>query len=486
MPPCFFLTMKNSTICLLLILIVSLVACDKGKLKENLPPETRISVTEINLVGEDRLRSEVSLFWVGSDADGWVVGYEMSMDGSNWSEVSVQDSTFNFSLDPGSDTTDIDFYVRAIDNDGARDNTPAYLKVPIKNSAPTAIFDSLRILPDTGYVVLTMFLEVDDEDGTNNLDSIFLKLNNGDWYPLAPGVNTLTLVPTDPAATGTIDCQVYEGPQASLLSDQIQGMNLEGDNTFYLKARDIAGAESPVDTSRVVFMNRKSGNLLLVDAHTSGVNPTPEEVYDIALTSQSIAYDRIDFTIANGANVPELWIPTFSFYMELYDAVFWYGSTGVEEVALLESAAGSIQDYLTGGGKMLISTSFPNSFDNTSVIQEFSPMDSLSTSSGSCRLPTDSLVMPMGAFGNYDTLEVGVFIGRATPFYVKSTAEPMFTGQVFTGGGWVGPTTVAARNLNGSGKTNMVFVSIELQQLNGRPQALENFFNQVFLNEFNW
>jgi hypothetical protein len=479
--------MKRS-ILFLFLLVVSLTACDKGKLKDNLPPDTRISVTEINLVGEDRLRSEVTLHWIGTDEDGWVTGYELSQDGTNWTSVgTTTDSTFNFSLDPGSDTTDIDFYVRATDNDGATDATPAYLLVPIKNSPPTAIFDTVRVLPDTGYVLLTLFVDVEDQDGINNLDSTFLKLNNGPWYPIDPTVNTITLVPDDPGATGSVNCNVFTGPQADLESQTISGYNLESDNTFYLKARDVAGAESEVDTSNVFFIKRQTSDLLLVDAHTSGVSPTPEEVYDQALSPLFTSYDRIDMTIDNGANIPELWNPTFSFYLELYDKVFWYGSSGEDQVGILESAAGAIQNYLNGGGKILISTSFPNTFDNMSVIQEFTPMDSLSTSSGSVRIPTDSLIVPLPAFAStYDSLEASVFVGRATPIYVKSTAEPMFTAQLFVNGGWVGPSTVGARTLNGNGNTNMVFISVELQQMYGRPQALQNFFNQVLLNEFNW
>ena len=132
--------MRRPITYLLLGLLLTLTACDKGELLENKAPDTRISVSEINLTGEDRLRSEVTLHWFGADEDGWITGYELSLDGTNWSPVTKQDSTFSFELTLGSDTTDIDFYVRAVDNDDAVDPTPAYLRVPIRNSPPTAIF----------------------------------------------------------------------------------------------------------------------------------------------------------------------------------------------------------------------------------------------------------------------------------------------------------------------------------------------------------
>ena len=476
--------MKRLTL-LFSVLLLGLVSCDKGKLLDNLPPDTRISVSEINLIGEDRLRSEVTLHWFGTDKDGWVVGYELSNDGANWEYVTVQDSTFNFELPSGADTTDIDFYVRAIDNDGDVDESPAYLSVPIKNSSPVAIFDTIQTLPDTGYIVVTAFLDVNDLDGIDNLDSVFLRLNNGPWYPLSPDVNTVTLVPSDPAANGSISSNIYTGAAADLLPNQIPGLQLNGDNTFYLKARDIAGAESEIDTSTVVFIKNKTSDLLLIGGHSGGSSPTPLEVFTTALSTTSPNFDHIDLRINGGINIPTLWTPTFSFFINFYEQIFWYGDASEEGLNVLEGAAGAIQSYLSQDGKILINTSFPSTFDNESVVQEFTPVDSLSSSIGSVRLPTDSLVMPEPAFSNYDSLEASVFVGRATPFYVKSSAEVMFTAQLFTSN-WVGPNTVAARTTNGDGNTNLVFISIELHQLNGRPAALENFFNQVLQNEFNW
>ncbi|MEL7400119.1 MAG: hypothetical protein AAFN68_06040 [Pseudomonadota bacterium] len=171
--------------------------------------------------------------------------------------------------------------------------------------------------------------------------------------------------------------------------------------------------------------------------------------------------------------------------MELYDKVFWYGSTA--EVSILENAAAAVQNYLTGGGKVLISTSFPTDFDNSSsAITEFTPIDSAFVGLGP-RLPLDSLLMPTAAFAaDYDTLEASIFVGRATPIYVKSIAETIYNGQIFAPASYNGPTAMGALTRNGSGNINMVIVSVELQQVYARPQELENFFNQVLLNEFNW
>jgi hypothetical protein len=479
--------LSRSILGLAMIGLLLLSGCDKGELLLNKLPDTRISVSQINLVGVDRLRSEVTLHWYGTDEDGWVTGYELSMDGSTWSPVDVQDSTFSFELSLNSDTTDIDFYVRAVDDKGDVDDTPAYLKVPIRNSAPTARFDSIQALPDTAFIALTLVLDVDDIDGIDNLDSIYIKANNGNWYPLSPTTTVVTLLPVDPQATSAGNAKVYLGTNAILQGPQIDGYIPGADNVFYVKAIDIANSSSPVDTSSVVFVTRQSSDLLVIDANSGSGNPSPEQVIYPALANTVGAFDVIDLRSNGGLNVPRLWKPTFELTLKTYQQVFWYGDASDIALALLEDAAGAIQSYLSSGGKMLINTSFPTTYDNTSVIQEFTPVDSISTSSGTVRLPTDSLLVPdaVNATG-YDSLQTSVFIGRATPFYVKSSAQAMYTGNLFTSGGWVGPNTVAARLVNGAGKTTVVFLSVQIHQVNGRPIALENFLNQVLLNEFNW
>ncbi len=483
----FLKMMKQKLILVVAALFLLLAACKKGEKLPNALPDTHISITQINLSGDDRLRSEVTLYWYGADEDGWVEGYDISMNGTDWSYVTTQDSTFSFSLPFGSDTTDIDFYVRAIDNEDGVDPSPAYLKIPIKNTAPTAIFDSIQTLADTSFIVTTAFLDVQDLDGIENVDSIFFKINNGGWFGLDAETRVITIVPDDPTVNGTVGAQIFKDPAAILVSGGINGLNLGGDNTFYLKARDLAGSESSIDTSKVVFVKRKSTDLLVIDVHPGGLSPSPEEVYAQTLGNVEPNYDRIDLRSNGGANMPRLWSPTFSTFINFYPRLFWYGDASDEGLTVLEDASGAIQAYLNQGGKILINTSFPSSFDNASVLQEYTPLDSVSTSSGTARLPTGNLVMPTAAYaGTFDTLEASAFVGRATPMYAKSTSEVILTGDFSISGGWVGSDVVCAKLVNGAGNTNVVLVTVELHQLFARPAALENFFNGILLNEFNW
>ena len=244
MPACFLMKMKRHILTLVAALLLVMTSCKKGEKLPNVPPDTHISIEAINLTGDDRLRSEVTLHGYGADEDGWVTGYEISLNGTTWSPVNVQDSTFKFSLSLGSDTTDIDFFVRAIDNENELDPSPAHLLIPIKNTPPTAVFDSVQTLPDTSFIVTTLFLSVEDLDGEDNVDSIFVKFNGSNWFALSKSVRTLTIVPDDPTVSGAATAKAYSGAEAMLLPGTLNGLILDGDNVIYLKARDIAAGAS--------------------------------------------------------------------------------------------------------------------------------------------------------------------------------------------------------------------------------------------------
>lgn len=484
-PPVSY-TMKKTLLYLLLVVAVS--ACKKGDPFDNRLPDTRISLEAINLEGEDRLRSIVELSWSGSDVDGYVTGYELSFDNQNWFFTQQTDSIFKFSLPLGLDTTDINFYVRSMDDDEAVDGSPAYLRIPIRNSAPTALFDTTLVIPDTSYIVTTMFLDVEDLDGEDNLDSIYIKVNNGAWYSLSPTTKVVSLIPDDPQVSGSVGASVLIGGGTVTQSATLQGLNLNGSNIVYLRASDIAGSDSEVDTSKVFFVKHQTSDLLVVDAHAGGSVPSPEEVlYPALQNAYAGGYDRIDLELNDGINKPNLWTPTFSIFLSFYDKVFWYSDESEGGFGILEEAAGAAQDYLNGGGKMLISTGFPSTFDNSSVVLEFTPVDSVSTFPGLARLPTGNQLSPEGASAtNYDTLAASSFIGRATPIYVASTAETIYTGDIVITGGWVGPTAFGARSTNGANNTNVVFISVELHKVDGNVGAIETLFDQVLNNEFNW
>ncbi len=471
------------------LLLLLVTACDYGSPLENLPPETKLFVSSIELTGTDRLNSVVKLYWSGEDRDGYIKGYELSGNGTAWTFVEETDSTFRFDIPSGSDTTDIDFYVRAIDNEDLVDPSPAYLSIPIRNSPPTARFDTVNLIPDTVYSVWSILWSIDDLDGRETLDSLFLRINDGPRYALDRFASFATFVPDNPTVNGEQAASVFLGSAGDLQPKLIEGLKVGENNRLYLVARDIAGSESPLDSTKLFFVRRQTADLLLIDAHGDNAANT---VYFPLFNTVYPTYDYLDLI----NNLPPFWEPTFGKLLNLYDKVFWYSDgnqlTNLGSRLAMEVAAIPIQQYLNQAGKMLFTAKFPNPFPNASTpnqspIFSFSPMDSFSTASGQARMPTDSMMIPQGAFATqFSPLSSSSFLTGMDPFYAKDPANVMYRGQLTPVSTWVGPRNLAARSLFTNGRTNQVFFSVELHKLNKNAAALQQCLDEILNQEFSW
>ncbi|GAB4421461.1 MAG: hypothetical protein OHK0039_36260 [Bacteroidia bacterium] len=480
--------MRTALLCLSLLL---LAACERGALLNNRPPDTRIFLDQINRSGQNRLNSVVQLHWTGEDDDGYVRGFELSLDNSTWHYTTASDSVIRFDLDPASDTTDIDFYVRAIDNLGLADPDPAYLRIPIRNTPPVARFDTINRIAAQVTALWSARWSVSDLDGSETLDSVFLRINDGPWLALRPQETFGSFIPADPAATGTQDLRLLLGPQALEYPLPLAGVRVGDDNRLYLRARDIAGAYSATDSTNVFFVAARRSDLLVIDAHG---DEAPNAVYYPLLDQVYGTYDRFDLV----NDLPAYWTPTFSLFLQQYDKVFWFGDdarpTSLNTQMYLEAAAVPLQEYLNQGGKLFVTAKFPSpsSYDdpqdlNRSSIFDFSPMDSLSTSGGQARMRVDSLARPLAAYAaTYPPLVCATNILGADPFYPKDPNNAIYEAALLPVSGWSGPRTVCARAAFTNGKTNQVFFALELDRLAGDPAALQALFEQVLLTEFDW
>lgn len=275
-------------------LLVTSFGC-KRTLEENanLAPDTVLTPESINLTGDDRLNSVVFLSWFGSDKDGYIKGYEISLDNQNWVFTTQNDSTFNFTLEPGSDTTDIDFYVRAIDNDSLIDPTPAYLKVPLKNTPPVALFNEKGFPVDTVNIVTTFRWNAVDVDGDETIIKAYLKANQGDWMEIDVNEKMLSIVPVNSSQTGTVDAHVYYGTNDLPLTEKLNGLVVGDTNHFYIKVVDFANAESEPDTSDVLYIKPKTSDLLYV----TGLSAPPTNVYKGVMDNNMTSYDALDYAV---------------------------------------------------------------------------------------------------------------------------------------------------------------------------------------------
>ncbi len=471
---------------LFILSLLVIFGCNKGQKHDNMAPETFISVNDINLTGDDRLNSTVHLKWSGKDQDGYVEFFDISIDaGTNWYRTKQLDSIFIFSISAGSDTLDIEFQVRAVDQAGLEDPTPATLIVPIKNTPPTVVFKGDLMPQDTIHSVASISWTASDFDGSETIEKVEVRLNEGTWYEVDKQVSFLSIIPVDPEATGEVNGYVYYGSKDPE-TITIDGLQSEGLNTVYVRVTDIAGSESETDTSESFFLKSKKSDLLVI-----GANPSGDAFYRGNLDVVYPNYDYINYYSESGKNQPKFWNPTFNLLVKLYDKLLFYTENSLFEDAqtkqqrlILESAAPALQEYLDAGGKSMISAIFPNDFSETSSLFQTLPMERLSDAiGGTAILGTDSLVVPDPV--GYDTLRPSSFLTGLDPFYITADAEVFYRGHIEIVLPWQGPDIIGARRVR-DGNVVQIFFSVEMHKLNGDPAAMTSLFDQIFKTDFNW
>lgn len=472
-----------STLVLSLFVLVS--SCKKGEQLPNMAPDTQISLEKINLTGENRLNSTVNLSWFGTDVDGYIVGYEFKINEGEWLPTNLQDSTFLFDIDPDQDSTDIDFYVRAIDNEGVIDDSPAYLKIPLQNSPPVVTFDEASLPADTTNLVYTFRYNASDPDGNSTLKEIFLKANDGDWKSIDLNQKLISIIPTDPLTTGIGSANVYYGLETKP-AFTIEGYNNGGDNIIQLKVSDIANSESAIDSTPITYVKPQTSDLLVVSGH----NQSTSNEYTKLVSDNYGTADVVEYLREGGKYHPKFWDPTFRLLASEYDKIFIHTEegttsnplTGIDAI-LLDFAAPIIQYLIDSDKKVLISTAFSNNTD-LSIIGGVLAIDSFSGSRGQAFFTNDSFAISADA--GYADLQPANFLLAADPFYPALEAEVLYVGQLTPSGGWLGPRTIAIRRRNSASNVNLVLFTVELHKLN-KIKANQNAVISKILNEaFNW
>ena len=463
-------------------------SCKKGELKPNQAPDTQISVKEINLSGDQRLNSTVRLHWFGTDRDGYVEKYEISLDNMTWQETRVQDSLFIFSIPAGQDTTDVDFYVRAIDNEGLRDPEPAYLSVPLKNTPPEAGFDEEAGPKDTVLLVSTFSWDVSDQDGDATVSKVEIRVNDGNWYELNLGQRLISFVLDPTAVSGPATADLYYGSDRTPAQSGIDGFMAEGMNTLYLRATDIAGGMSQVDTSDSFYLRAKdaSSDILWVSGQAPGIRAK----YQSILNAIGVNYDIVDYgrDITGGTALPNYWDPSFALLVANYPKLFV--NTGQETFqneingqikTILEFMAPVMIEYTINGGKSFITTSFKKEQSLAELTGPY-PVDTLITPAGQARILPDSSLSPLLS-GNYPALSPSNVQSGVVPISSTNDADDFYRAGLLKLQGWSGSDIVAAVR-RPDNNWQQVFFGLELHYYDKNPQELEDLFEEILINEF--
>jgi hypothetical protein len=262
-----------------LLALIAFVSCESGldgELNENLPPTTSLTVDEINLPEGERLVSQVNISWWGDDSDGYVVGYELfigditTANDGDWTFTESSDSTFILPIEEGEQDADVQFTVRAVDNNDARDPDPPNVVFPITNSSPVIQFNNFETPPDTTYRIASFGFTASDPDGDANLNRIEIALNDTTsedaWKEIELGLNLVTLRIDDTLDNPT--AEVLLGRSAFNSDVSFDTVNLNGSNEFYVRSIDNAAAISDAisyswhvkkQESTILFLNDYQG-----------------------------------------------------------------------------------------------------------------------------------------------------------------------------------------------------------------------------------
>jgi hypothetical protein len=235
----------------------------------NLSPNTRLTSAPAPY---SQANYRVHLYWEGTDPDGYVAAYYFAWDdtlpkpgaqNSAWTYTTRADSLFKALIDTAGETRRHTFYVRAVDNEGKLDPSPAWIR-----------FDAWTILP-----VIDSLYRIDGP----------LDPQNPIYNPAAKDTVLMSLPcqftwsghdPDGMGAAVQFSYRLDSNPfsqYADITSVVLTGIS-SGTHYFYVKAKDETGAEcfptsykfvmnfSP--DSRIVDPPEPSGTLTIADRDT--------------------------------------------------------------------------------------------------------------------------------------------------------------------------------------------------------------------------
>lgn len=371
--------------CIALIVLVSCEPGLDGELNENLPPTTSLTVNEINLPEGERLVSQVDISWWGDDPDGYVVGYELfigdvtTANNEDWTFTTSSDSTFILPINEGEQNADVQFTVRAVDNDDARDPDPQSVVFPITNSVPEIEFNNFETPPDTTYRIASFGFNAFDPDGDANLNRIEIALNDTTsddaWKDIGLGFDLVTLRIDDTKSTPT--AEVLLGRSASSSEISFDEINLNSENEFFIRSIDNAASVSdPVaynwhvkkQESTVLFLNDYQGD------DSEDRFTLHRELLSQAGITEIDYLDISDGTPTGGRRVQlsqafpdrSLSSPTINMMLAEWDHIYWISDNLDRNIGY---ALEITLDFFEQGGTMFVN--IPSKFisDDNSLLQ---------------------------------------------------------------------------------------------------------------------
>ena len=424
--------------------------------------------------------SRQELHWWGEDTDGDIIGYRYKWSSdSSWTFTDLESGVFYVPI--RSDLDVFSFEVKAVDNDGNEDLTPSRLIFPIKNSSPEISFRYLSnpLIADIGsdttftFPTRTFIWDLYDQDGNETIVDVFYAIDDtceSCWVRLDGDETSITLTNIDP-----------------------------GNHTFFVKCKDIAGAESntikfpdSANPSNAQFWIVKPviGDILIVDDYPldnannaldwyTGMMDTlaGSEGYSYWEIGDELPYSSVDVT----AN------------LNYYNTVIWYAAYNNTASAndTYNRAEASLVNFIMGGGNLFIN---PIDFEDTTFT--WFPLDSLVTLNPSGRLFTGRVIeSPIDSSLN---LSVSHLIAVKVKGFWPDESEFETTTEIYhmadpdDGDAWIGNPTICSMGQYKVSPTQLsgkvVIMTLPLHdgyrpKLQGNGSAIK-LFQYLFENEF--
>lgn len=477
------------SLCFCTLLLTGCDADIAGTSNENQAPNTSLSVRDTSLVDNlgnaGRLPSTVNVSWSGIDPDGFVAAYEIRYFAAEdrgllgpeegWAISTRQDSLILLPIKLSQSTANVRFEVRAIDNEGLKDPTPAVTVFPIRNSPPEVRFNTFELPPEETFTIFSFSWEARDPEGESNLDRIEVSLNDSlNYTALPPDTRFITMVAqTDLNATDPIvDARVFTGRGFQSTQTFVPGLRLNTTNTFYLRAVDQTDTTS-VALSHEWFIRKPSSEVLLVNDYRKSFAPIlenahlqllraylPEDVdVDVWNISEPFLSGSTGATARSSA-IPPTVAPTLQQTLTLFKYIYWVSTntTSTTQGTNLPFVAQAMDQFFENGGKLMVHTpiGLPTNPDdnvgNSAIL--LLPLSDLITFPDSLRstmrLPANAPLTPTAELDlpvlSSQRLLIGTLpyqaVGNNIPLYESSYLYQ--TRQGGRQGDWFGPSTVAS------------------------------------------
>jgi hypothetical protein len=339
-----------------------------GHLRPDVPPETTIFVQGYENLSP--VNHVVHLYWFGSDPDGDVVGFEyrildtltttLPLDTlrahTAWTYTTMTDSVFTIQTLQNLETAPW-FEVRAVDNTGQRDPTPAVQHFRFDNMWPVVTIQSpvmttingAKWFRDSTFYTLTLRWAIQDIDGNANEARCRIWLDNlGD----------------------SLGAHVVPGTQFTVPTADFK--NLPGTHTVYVQPIDDGGLPGMVESVRWTVLppcagsNSEGGLLVVDDCPNSAAGHTRQDNFYntlIPLLAKSGTYAFVHLD----QNLPFYSADDIYQTCKLFKGVIWYhlnsgtfvasgvtSKTRYGELPLLRDYSRGISEYVHDDGRMML------------------------------------------------------------------------------------------------------------------------------------